>query len=338
MNQEILSIIWFGILLTAWSVYLAMESFVVGSGMLQPFVTMDKNAQQAIAKPSGLHWDGIEVWLITAIGGTFAAFPAVFAKTLESLYVAFFLLLILLMIRGVTIELAYKDENPTWQKVMSRAWNVSSLLIPLVFGVYFSNIFSGLKLGVGGNEGKFYEIFNLNSIVMGILFVAVCIVTGSAWIVLNANENRDTFQKKTYGFSFKASIVVSLGVIYEMMAFNTGEGIFGRSKLFNEAPALWALPVLLVVVSLVNIFLTHKKAIWLSMIFGMLVMPLIVVIGYLANYPYMLPSSLSPQLGINLFNAASSQYTLTVMFYAALIFVPIVLVYQGWKFWYFAKR
>lgn len=338
MNQETLAIIWFGILLTAWSVYLAMESFVVGSGMLQPFITRDKIAQQKISRPSGLHWDGIEVWLITAIGGTFAAFPAVFAKTLESLYVAFFLLLIVLMIRGVTIELAYKDENPTWQKVMNRAWNISSLLIPLIFGVYFSNVFGGLKLGVDGNQGKFYEIFNLNAIVMGILFVAVCIVTGSAWIVLNAGESKEEYGQKAFGFSFKASIVVALATIYEMMAFNTGEGIFGGSKLFNEAPVLWALPALLIAVVLVNIWFTRKKAVWPSLIFGMLVMPLIVVIGYVANYPYMLPSKLAPQFGIDLFQAASSQYTLTVMFYAALIFVPIVLAYQGWKFWYFAKR
>jgi cytochrome bd ubiquinol oxidase subunit II len=91
-------------------------------------------------------------------------------------------------------------------------------------------------------------------------------------------------------------------------------------------------------VALANIFFTRKKAVWLSMILGMLTLPLIVIIGYLANYPYMLPSQIAPQYGIRLFDAASSQYTLTVMFYAALIFVPIVLVYQGWKFWYFAKR
>jgi cytochrome d ubiquinol oxidase subunit II len=338
MSHDVLAIIWFAILLTAWSVYLALESFVVGSGMLQPFITRDKAAQQAISRPAGLHWDGIEVWLITAIGGTFAAFPAVFAKTLESLYVAFFLLLILLMIRGVTIELAYKDENPKWQKIMIRAWNISSLLIPLVFGVYFSNIFGGLKLGLTGNQGKFYEIFNLNAIIMGVLFVAVCAITGSAWIVLTGGENRETFKEKAFPVAFKASIVVALAVIYEMMAFNTGEGIFGRSQLFNDAPVLWAVPVLLVLVALANILFTRKKKVWLSLVFGMLTLPLIVVIGYLANYPYMLPSSLNAKFGVDLFEAASSQYTLTVMFYAAVIFVPIVLVYQGWKFWYFAKR
>jgi len=338
MSHDVLAIIWFAILLTAWSVYLAFESFVVGSGMLQPLVTKDKAAQQAISRPAGLHWDGIEVWLITAIGGTFAAFPAVFAKTLESLYVAFFLLLILLMIRGVTIELAYKDENPLWQKIMTRAWNVSSLLIPLVFGVYFSNIFGGLKLGANGNEGKFYEIFNLNSIIMGVLFVAVCAVTGSAWIVLTGGKNKDAFKDKAFSIAFKASIVAALAVIYEMMAFNTGEGIFGRSQLFNDAPILWAVPVLLVLVALANILFTRKKHVWLSLIFGMLILPLVIVIGYLANYPYMLPSSIDAKFGINLFDVASSQYTLTVMFYAALVFVPIVLVYQGWKFWYFAKR
>ncbi len=251
---------------------------------------------------------------------------------------AFFLLLILLMIRGVTIELAYKDENPTWRKIMVGAWNVSSLLIPLVFGVYFSNIFGGLKLGANGNEGKFYEIFNLNAIIMGVLFVAVCAITGSAWIVLTGGANKEAFKAKAFPIAFKASIVAALAVIYEMMAFNTGQGIFGKSQLFNDAPILWAIPVLLVLVALANILFTRKQNVWLSLVFGMLTLPLVVVIGYLANYPYMLPSSINASFGIDLFEAASSQYTLTLMFYAAVVFVPIVLVYQGWKFWYFAKR
>lgn len=338
MTHEALAIIWYGILLTAWCVYLALESFVVGSGMLQPFLTRDKDLRQALLRPAGLHWDGIEVWLITAIGGTFAAFPAVFAKTLESLYVAFFLLLLLLMIRGVTIELAYKDDNPKWQAVMGTLWNVSSFAIPLVVGVYFSNIFAGLKMGVAGYEGTFLGIFNLNSIVMGVLFVAASMVSATGWVVLTSGKHRDTLEGKAFSLGLKAAVVAALAMLYEMMAFNTGTGMLPKSLLFGQAPWLYVLPVLCVLAGLAAIFATWRRSPWMALLSGALMAPLVVLTGYLANYPYFLPSQIKPEFGIDLMEAASSQYTLNLMFIAAVIFVPIVLVYQGWKFWYFAKR
>jgi cytochrome d ubiquinol oxidase subunit II len=335
LQHEVLGVIWFVILAVAWIVYLALESFIVGSGMLQTIVSKDDSVQKSILFPSGLHWDGIEVWLITALGGTFAAFPLVYAKTTESLYVAFFLLLLALIIRGVTIEFTYKDDNPKWQKFMKLGWQVSSFLIPLVLGVYFANIFLGLKLGADGYEGTFLGLFSVKALVMGIVFVAISLTTGAYWIIINTKQGEH--HDKAHKIGLKTSIIVALGTIFIMMAFNTGAGIFNSSLLYVNYPVFWAVPVLTVLVTILTVLFAYKKKVWLAFISGCLTQALIIATGYSAIFPYMVPSSIDSKFGITLYDAASSQYTLQVMFIMALIFIPIVLGYQSWKFWYFSK-
>lgn len=335
LQHETLSVIWFAILAIAWIVYLSLESFVVGSAMLQSSLAPNDSVKRTILFSSGLHWDGIEVWLITAIGGTFAAFPMVYAKTLEGLYVPIFLLLFALIIRGVTIELAYKDENPTWQDWMTGGWKISSTLIPFVFGVYFANLFLGLPLGKEGYEGSFLGLIGMRPIIMGLVFVFIARTTGAYWIILNTkpgDHSNDAHKK-----AFRSSIVVALGTILVLMTLNTGTGTFNSSQLYGQYPILWLVPGFTVLVPLLTVWFAKKRRIWPALITGALTQAMILITGFSAIFPFMVPSSLDPQYGITLYDAASSQYTLHVMFIMALIFVPLVLGYQIWKFWYFSK-
>lgn len=335
LSHEVLAVIWFAILAIAWIVYLSMESFIVGSGMLQTAVAKETRPRMNIMFSSGLHWDGIEVWLIVAIGGTFAAFPAAYAKLLESLYLAIFLLIFAIIIRGVTMELAYKDESPVWQKYMTLGWKVSSFLIPLVLGVYIANVFLGLALGKEGYEGSFFSLFSMPALIMGLLFVAIAITTGSYWIILTTKQGEH--HEKAHRIAFRSSIVVVLATLFELMALNTGSTVFEQSQLYTSNVVFWAIPVVTVLVSLLAVLFAYKKKVWLAFLSSLLVPALLVTTGYTAIFPYIVPSSIDPQYGITLYDAASSQYTLTVMFYSALVFVPLVLCYQAWKFWYFAK-
>lgn len=335
LPHEILGVIWFVILTIAWIVYLSLESFVVGSGMLQSTVAKDIRDRKNILFSSGLHWDGIEVWLITAIGGTFAAFPLVYAKITESLYIAFFLLLLALVTRGVTIELAYKDDNPLWQKGMTLGWKISSFLIPLILGVYMANIFLGIKLGGGGYEGSFLGLFSMKAIIMGILFVAFSLTNGALWIILTTKKREH--HEQAYQLALRTSIAVALANLFMMMAFNTGAGVFKNSLIYVKYPVFWIIPILGILVTVLTVFFIYKRKTGLAFTFGLLTPALIIATGYSAIFPYMIPSSIDPKYGITLYDAMSSQNTLSVMFIAALIFVPIVLAYQSWKFWYFAK-
>ncbi len=335
LSRDLLAIIWYIILTVAWLVYLSLESFVVGSGMLQKVVSKESKTQKSIQISSGLHWDGIEVWLITALGGTFAAFPLTYAKITESLYIAFFLLLLALIVRGVAIELMYKDENPKWQKWMKTGWQISSFLIPLVFGVYFSNIFSGLKIGKTGYEGSFFGLFDLKAIVCGVLFVAIALTTGADWIILTTRKGEH--HTKAQKIAVKSSIVVALAATFMMMAFNTGTTTFTKSQLFNSFPVLWALPVLTIAFALLTLVFSLIKKTGLAFLSGCLTQVMFIATGFTAIFPYMVPSSIDSKFGISLFQAAGSQYTLKLMFFVALVFVPIVLIYQTWKFLRFSS-
>ncbi len=332
VEQEILRVIWFVILMVAWVVYLSLESFVVGSSMLQLFVTKDLLARQKIIDASGLHWDGIEVWLITALGGTFAAFPLVFAKLTESLYIAFFLLLLALTVRGVTIELAFKDDNPKWQQLMTAALSIGSFLIPMIFGVYFANVFLGIRLGVVGYEGTSFGLLGLSPLVMGVLFVSIALTTGSCWIVFNTGGK---YKDVAFDITKKSSVVSLLGTLFIMMSFNTGAGLFNKSLLYTKYPVFWAIPVLTVFVSLGTFIFVYRKSIRLAFVSGCLNMAILIITGYSAIFPYMVPSSIDQAFGITISDAASSATTLNIITIAVAIFVPIVIAYQSWKFWYF---
>lgn len=335
LTHNFLAISWFIILATAWVVYLTLESFIVGSGMLQTSLTKEDAPQKNIYFSSGLHWDGIEVWLITAVGGTFAAFPLVYAKITESLYIAFFLLLFAIIIRGVTMELTYKDDSLKWQKWMKLGWKVSSFLIPLVLGVYMANIFTGIQLGSDGYEGTFLGLFTMKALIMGLLFVLISLTTGCYWIILTTKAGEH--HEKAYKLAAKTSIGVALATIFVLMAFNTGSDVFRLSLLYLKYPVLWAIPVLTILVALAAILFSRKRKVWPAFLTSLLVPMTLIITGYTAIFPYMITSSIDQKYGITLYDAASSPYALKVMFICGMIFIPIVLGYQGWKFWYFAR-
>src|SRR5512133_987633 len=141
-----LQIIWFVLWGVLWSVYFMLDGFVFGSGMLNNFLAQDEAEKRMLQRSFGPVWDGNEVWLITAGGATFAAFPGTYASMFSYLYTALLLILFALIVRGVAVELRNKEDNPRWKARWDRALLVSSTLLALLFGVAFGNIFAGLPL------------------------------------------------------------------------------------------------------------------------------------------------------------------------------------------------
>lgn len=336
MGQYELALIWNLILIVAWTVYLCLESFVVGVGMLQGFVSKDEKVQMSKQMSVGLHWNGIEVWLITAVGGTFAAFALAYAKILESLYIPFYLLLLAIILRGIGIELMYTLDSPRYRKNMQKIWMIGSFLIPLVIGVYFANIFIGLNLGPNGYEGIFLNIFTLTGIAGGLLLVTLSIVSGASWIAMTGAPGAD--HDKAMNIAKKTAIVSVLSLLIVYMGFNTKYGVFVDSQLYTSYPALWALPVLAIVSALAMVLFTFKKKPVLSFITVMTSIILYMSSAYVAIFPYLVPSRIDSQYGITIKDAMGSETALRVMFYVALVLVPLAIVYQTWKFIYFAKH
>ncbi|WNY22770.1 Cytochrome bd-I ubiquinol oxidase subunit 2 [Methanimicrococcus hongohii] len=335
LDYELLINIWFVLWCVIWAIYLVADSFPLGAGMLAAF--LPKNMVQTIqtAKSIGPFWGGNQVWLILAAGGTFAAFPLIFSKMFTWLYIPMMLLLVAVIMRGICVELIYQDGNEKLQKVFRYGWALGSLLITVVLGVAFTNFFRGLVINADYvYEGTLLGLFNIHALLGALLFVLLFLTSGALW---TAHKTVGELSDNCKSFGKKTSVAVAVvALIYIIALFNTD----GFAVNYNAYPILYAIPAIAVVCALACILLAFKKsdrplfaflANLGTIFFG-------AATGCVSLYPYILKSTINTEYGVSIFTGASSQLTLSLMFYAALIFVPIVLIYQLWSYTRFKEK
>src|SRR6266568_1985882 len=177
-----LQITWFVLWAVLWGVYFMLDGFVLGSGMLQRFVGKSDTERRVVINTLGPVWDGNEVWLITAGGATFAAFPTTYALMFSYLYTALLLLLFALIVRGVSFEFRGKGEGDGWKGGWDAAILVTSFLPALLFGVAFGNIFQGLPMDAAGYHGAFFGLLKIYGLLTGLLFVLLFLVHGALYL------------------------------------------------------------------------------------------------------------------------------------------------------------
>lgn len=335
LQHDAAAVLWYAILAVAWTVYLAQESYIVGSGMLHRF-GFGQAKRRSIQLSAGLHYDGIEVWLIVAVGGTFAAFPPVFATLLSSLYVPFFLLIASLIVRAISIEFMYKDPSPAWRGFMSALWGASSLLVPLVLGLYFANVFGGIAVDASGYRGNIVELFGPVGLAGALFFVAAAASNGSAWIGLTTIEDREG-KGETKTRAVALSCLALFGLILLLLGLNNKTSLFAQSKLLAAAPILWVLPALAVLAGAMQIIAAWRGAAGRQLAYGVASLALAMASLFAAAFPRMVISSVDPGFGIEAVAGSSGKATLDVMTWVAIVFIPIVIGYQGWKYVHFSK-
>ncbi|MDR0767376.1 MAG: cytochrome d ubiquinol oxidase subunit II [Methanosarcinales archaeon] len=335
LNYELLINIWFVLWCVIWAIYLVADSFPLGAGMLAAF--LPKNMAQTIqaAKSVGPFWGGNQVWIILAAGGTFAAFPLIFSKMFTFLYIPMMLLLIGIIMRGVCIELIYQDENRELQKIFRYGWAIGSLIITAVLGVAFSNFFRGLVINANYvYEGTLLGLFNPHALLGALLFVLFFLTSGALWV---AHKTSGELSVKCKSLAKKTSIGVAVAaLIYIIGLFNTD----GFAVNYNAYPILYAIPLIAVIFALACIVLAVKKSNrpFFAFLANLGTIFFGAATGVVTLYPHILKSSINPEYGVSIFDAASSELTLTLMFYAALVFVPIVLIYQLWSYTKFKEK
>ena len=337
LEHELLINIWFVLWCVIWIVYLVVDSFSLGAGMLAAFLPKTTGQVIQTAKAVGPFWSGNQVWLILAAGGTFAAFPAIFSNMFTFLYIPMMLLLIAIILRGICVELVYDGDNPKLQQIFRYGWALGSLLITVVLGVAFTNFFRGLMIAEGGvYTGTLLGLFNVHALLGALLFVLLFLTSGALWVAYKTNGE---ISKNCSSLAKKLPIGVAVvALIYIISLFNTD----GFAVNYNTYQVLYAVPLIAVVFALACLFLANKKAnrplfAFLAnlgtIFFG-------AATGVVTLYPSILKSAINPEYGINIFAAgvSASQLTLSLMFYAALIFVPIVLIYQLWTHTRFKEK
>jgi cytochrome bd ubiquinol oxidase subunit II len=326
-----LNILWFILIAVLYSVFFVLEGFDFGVGMLLPVLGKNDAERRAILNTIGPHWDGNEVWLLTAGGATFAAFPQWYATLFSGFYLPLFLLLMALIVRGVGIEFRSKDENPHWRSLWDWAIFVGSLVPGLLLGVAFSNMVQGVPIDakmyyVGG----FFNLLNPYALLGGLAAVLGFAVHGALFISLKTSGDLSEKARKIAPRLFWPALV--LFVIFAIAACFATD-ILSRPGI---PPAL-VLAFAVLALLFAGWFIRQKQTARAFMMTSAGII-LTSVTLFMTLFPRVMVSSLDPAWSLTIYTAASGPYTLKVMTIVAVIFVPIVLAYQAWAYWFYRQR
>ena len=323
----ILQDIWFFVWGLLWAIYFLTDGFDLGIGSLLPFLGKDEDSKKVMIAAMGPLWDGNEVWLLTAGGVTFAAFPKVYAVMFSSLYSALMLILFALILRGVSLEFRSKIENPGWKKLWDTCLFLGSLLPAILFGAAFANIFRGIPFDQNGvYQGTLFTLLNPYGLLGGILFLFLFLVHGANWLAIKSDgelqERAIKTGKNLWPLLLIAAVIFLGATYYSTPLYN---------NYFNH-PLLF-LVILVTVLALLGIrFFLSSGSLWKAWFSSALTIIGATFFGIIGLYPNMFPSNLNPAYSLTAHNASSSPLTLKIMLTVALIFVPIVLVYQIWAY------
>lgn len=324
--MELLQIIWFVLWAVLWSAYFMLDGFVFGTGFLSGLIAKTDTEKRVLINSVGPVWDGNEVWLLTAGGATFAAFPTTYALMFSYLYTALLLLLFSLIVRGVSFEFRGKIDSPAWKSGWDTAIIVSSFLPALLFGVAFGNIFKGLPMDAAGYHGGLISLLNPYGIVTGLLFVLLFAVHGALYATVKTVgdlSNRAFNLAKLLWIPLLLIAVVFLG----FTAYAT--------KLYDnymKVPVLFIAPAVAVLAMVATYFFMIKNAALKAFTASCITIVFVCVTGVAGLFPNLIPSNLDPAFSLTIFNSSSSQYTLAIMTVVAGIFVPTVILYKIWAY------
>ncbi len=329
----VLESVWFFLWGLLWAVYFMTDGFDLGVGSLLPFLGKSEEDKKIMVNSLGPLWDGNEVWLLTAGGVTFAAFPKVYAVMFSSLYSALMLILFALIVRGVAFEFRGKVDSAAWRKIWDACLFIGSVLPAVLFGVAFANIFRGIPIDADGvYQGTLFTLLNPYGILGGVLFLLLFLVHGALW--LSIKSEGDLQQRAVAAVNKLWPVELGMAVIFLIAS------LFA-TRLYDN---YLANPVLFIIVLLavagllgIKVFLARKawfKA-WFSSALTIVAATFYGVIGL---FPNMFPSSLDANFNLTAHNSASSALTLKIMLVVVILFVPIVLAYQTWNYFLFKSK
>ncbi|MDX6738877.1 cytochrome d ubiquinol oxidase subunit II [Actinocorallia sp. A-T 12471] len=318
--------VWFIAIAVLWIGYFFLEGFDFGVGVLTKFLARDERERRVMINTIGPVWDGNEVWLITAGGATFAAFPEWYATLFSGFYLPLLLILVALILRAVAFDYRGKGKTPRWRDAWDRCIFWGSLVPAILWGVAFANIVRGVKLNADHDYvGSFLDLLNPYALLGGLVTLVLFTYHGAVFTALKTDGE---IRARANRFS------IALGVAALVLA--------GGFLLWTlvQRPDAWAIGTAVVaavcLAASVLVSLRLREG-WAFLLSGLAI---VFAVGtlFLALYPYVMPSTLTEASSLTVENASSTPKTLGIMTWVAAIFLPIVLLYQGWTYWVFRKR
>jgi cytochrome d ubiquinol oxidase subunit II len=326
-----LNTIWFILIAVLFIGFFVLEGFDYGVGILLPFLGKNDVERRAIINTIGTHWDGNEVWMITAGGAMFAAFPNWYATLFSGFYLALVIMLLALILRGVAFEYRSKRESPVWRNRWDWMIFIGSFVPALLWGVAISNIIRGVPIDDKMNyTGTFFTLLNPYSLLGGITALAIFTLHGAIFLSLKLIDELLERARKTARQLWLPTVILLFAYI-----------IFGYfdTDMFTKLGVNPGVIPILGGISILTVgwLLKIKREGW-AFLMTALTIAFSTITIFMGLYPRVMVSSTNPDWSLTIYNASSSPYTLKTMTIIAIIFVPIVLAYQAWSYWVFRKR
>lgn len=328
-----LETIWFVLWGLLWAVYFVLDGFDFGMGTLLPFAARNETERRTIYNAAGPFWDGNEVWLITAGGVTFAAFPKAYAVMFSALYAPLLILLFALIFRAVSFEFRNKIDNPRWRKVWDVFQFLGNFVPALLFGVAFANLFMGIPIdGNGVYHGNLLKLLNPYGLLGGVFFVLMFALHGALWMGI-----------KSTGELHDRAVALARGIwpllLCAALAFLAATAVYTNLYAnYMKLPPLLVFPILAVASLLTTRFFIASNSVGMAWVCNAVFIVCVTFFGVFGMYPALLPSSMDPAFSVTIANGASSPLTLKIMLTVVVIFVPIVLAYQAWVYSVFTHK
>lgn len=358
-DYEVLRFVWWiliGVLLIGFAV---TDGFDMGVGFLLPIIGKTDSDRRIMINSIAPHWDGNQVWLITAGGALFAAWPQVYAAAFSGFYMAMILVLAALFFRPVGFDYRSKIENKKWRSMWDWGLFIGGFVPPLVIGVAFGNLLLGVPLSIDSTlrlsyEGNLFGLLNPYGLLAGVVSLMMIVTHGATYLQMRTTgELHLRSRKVTYvtslvtflafagagiwlimgidGYVIK-SVIDTYGVsnpLNKEVAIEAGAWLAN----FNKYPSLWILPALGLASPLLTILFTKAdKGAWAFIFSGLAIACIILTCG-VAMFPFVMPSSIMPNASLTMWDATSSLFTLQVMTVVAIIFVPLILIYTTWCYY-----
>lgn len=329
-----LSTTWFALIALLWAGYLFLEGFDFGVSIVAPFVSRDDMDRRLCYNAIGPVWDGNEVWLLTAGGATFAAFPLWYARLFNGFYLALFLVLVFLIARGVSFEFRAKVDDPRWRRTWDWVNFLGSLVPAVVWGVAFTDLVHGVPLAGGGwYEGGLPGLLHPVAVLGGLASLSVFSRHGLVFLALKTSGPLAR-RARALALPVGAGAVALLGGTVAWVA------LAGRPAVVGQVPG--AVPLAFAVVAVAALVLGtllvgRGRDGWAFAFTGLAVLGAMGAV-WSRMFPAVFPASNQAAHGLTIAAAASQHNTLVVMTWVAAIFVPFVLAYQGWTYWVFRQR
>lgn len=326
-----LNTLWYILIGVLFTGFFVLEGFDYGVGILLPIVGKSDLERRQVINSIGPVWDANEVWMLTAGGAMFAAFPGWYASLFSGFYLALVLMLVALIIRGVAFEFRSKHDNPRWRGLWDACIFVGSLVPALLWGVVMGNLVRGVAIDADQNYvGGFWSLLNPYALLGGVASVLVFTLHGALFLGLKTSGE---LQEKVRGLYWRIWVPTAAAIFAVII---TSYFVTDRLSRIGVNPGYG--PVLALGGILAAGWAARFGAEGWGFLFTTVAIAFSVVTVAVALFPNVLFSRLNPEYSLTIYNTASSPYTLKVMTIVALTMVPIVLAYLAWTYWVFRKR